>query len=336
LWATNGTPSTTRQVDNSYFYVPLGFNFQNSSAVAVGNRLYYVPVPSAIGEAGELRDLSFAPLNAPSSVTVQTSPANFQQGLSDVTVSWSNDPPDASGVVIQRSTHEDFSTIDASFYAPAPSTRFVDTAPSGAAVYYYRVLAANAAGDSQPSAPAAAIFSAISGIVFSDDNNDGRREAAELGTPGVTVYVDLNGNGRLDFSDIQATTDASGSYFLGGLPEGNYVVREVVPAGYARTTPSTNSAAVQTSAGQAVAGATFGNVAISSVPMNFDYLLVLAQHYGQPGTFATGDVNGDDVVDFADLLAVAQSYGHPLATIAARDSSAVLRIPLKQRAVRKL
>ena len=46
--------------------------------------------------------------------------------------------------------------------------------------------------------------------------------------------------------------------------------------------------------------------------MNFQYLLSLAQHYGQPGTFAMGDANNDGTVNFADLLTVAQSYGRPL------------------------
>ena len=58
--------------------------------------------------------------------------------------------------------------------------------------------------------------------------------------------------------------------------------------------------------------------------MNFDYLLTLAQHYNQPGTFATGDVTGDDTVNFSDLLLVAQDYGHPLSaattSVVAADS----------------
>jgi len=74
----------------------------------------------------------------------------------------------------------------------------------------------------------------------------------------------------------------------------------------------------------------FGDVLVSSVPMDFSYLLTLAQHYGQQGTFATGDVTDDGSVNFADLLLVAQNYGHPLAAAAApvpdvADSVARLR-----------
>lgn len=46
--------------------------------------------------------------------------------------------------------------------------------------------------------------------------------------------------------------------------------------------------------------------------MDFNYLLTLAQHYNQPGTFATGDLNDDGRVNFDDLLILAQNYGHPL------------------------
>jgi len=41
----------------------------------------------------------------------------------------------------------------------------------------------------------------------------------------------------------------------------------------------------------------------------FDDLLVLAQHYGGPGTLADGDFNNDGNVGFDDLLILAQHYG---------------------------
>ena len=44
--------------------------------------------------------------------------------------------------------------------------------------------------------------------------------------------------------------------------------------------------------------------------VNFEDLLNLAQHYGSMnGTYATGDLNGDGKVDFTDLLILAQQYG---------------------------
>ena len=43
--------------------------------------------------------------------------------------------------------------------------------------------------------------------------------------------------------------------------------------------------------------------------VDFNDLLILAQHYGQPGTFPQGDLNGDGTVGFDDLLILAQNYG---------------------------
>ena len=43
--------------------------------------------------------------------------------------------------------------------------------------------------------------------------------------------------------------------------------------------------------------------------VNFQDLLILAQHYGQPGGLADGDFNGDGTVGFDDLLLLAQHYG---------------------------
>ena len=43
--------------------------------------------------------------------------------------------------------------------------------------------------------------------------------------------------------------------------------------------------------------------------VNFQDLLILAQHYGQPGTPSDGDFNADGSVGFDDLLLLAQHYG---------------------------
>jgi ELWxxDGT repeat protein len=157
----------------------------------------------------------------------------------------------------------------------------------------------------------------ISGSVFVDVNHDGRREPGEPNLPGVTVYLDANGNGQLDPGEFQAATDSGGNYAFFNVPAGTYTVRQVPAAGYALTAPLGYSA--QVVAGDVVeSGPVFGDVPISSVPMDFGYLLTLAQHYGQPGTFATGDANGDGLVNFDDLLLVAQNYGHPLSNLARR------------------
>ena len=40
----------------------------------------------------------------------------------------------------------------------------------------------------------------------------------------------------------------------------------------------------------------------------FAELLLIAQNYGRPGSFAQGDLNFDGTIDFADLLLLAQTY----------------------------
>ena len=61
-----------------------------------------------------------------------------------------------------------------------------------------------------------------------------------------------------------------------------------------------------------VAGPAVGETRVSTVPLDFPYRLLLAQHYTLADIFATGDFNGDDKVDFANLLLLAQHYGQPL------------------------
>jgi hypothetical protein len=55
--------------------------------------------------------------------------------------------------------------------------------------------------------------------------------------------------------------------------------------------------------------AILGDLNVDSI-INFDDLLVLAQNYGgSEKTWATGDINYDLTVNFDDLLALAQNYG---------------------------
>jgi hypothetical protein len=157
----------------------------------------------------------------------------------------------------------------------------------------------------------------IAGSVFNDANDNAALDPGETGVAGVRVYLDANNNGVLDPGEISTTTDASGNYSFANLMPGNYVVREIAPSGWARTTPLAAGPAVTVTSGQIAAGPVFGDVQVSSITMNFNYLLLLAQHYGQPGTIADGDLNGDGVVNFSDLLILAQNYGHALPAVAA-------------------
>lgn len=155
----------------------------------------------------------------------------------------------------------------------------------------------------------------IAGSVFNDANNDGVRDNGEIGLGGIIVYADLNNDGKLDPGDPTAATAADGSYALTGLTPGtNYTIREVVPAGYAETAPVGYSGSATAAADHVVAGPVFGDVLLSTVPMDFSYLVKLTRGYGKPGTFANGDLNGDGKIDFTDVVLLARNYGKRLTT----------------------
>jgi len=89
----------------------------------------------------------------------------------------------------------------------------------------------------------------ISGWKFDDRNKNGAKDTGEPGVPGVTVFLDINGDGTLNLTepmtltqfDNLATPDVNetGYYEFAGLigQTGPYVVREIVPDGWIRTYP---------------------------------------------------------------------------------------------------
>ncbi|MCS6977430.1 MAG: FG-GAP-like repeat-containing protein [Gemmatales bacterium] len=67
----------------------------------------------------------------------------------------------------------------------------------------------------------------INGRVFNDVNRDGNEIRGEPGLAGVTVYLDLNGNGQFDPDEPSAVTGPEGTYAFSNLPDGAYQVRVV-------------------------------------------------------------------------------------------------------------
>ena len=82
----------------------------------------------------------------------------------------------------------------------------------------------------------------ISGTKFNDKNGDGVRDLDgvdniagnsddEVGLAGFTVYIDINGNNKLDANEQTALTDATGHFeFASLLPNASYTIREVLTA----------------------------------------------------------------------------------------------------------
>jgi hypothetical protein len=73
----------------------------------------------------------------------------------------------------------------------------------------------------------------ISGMVFNDTDGSGTLNGAETGLAGVTVGLDVNGNGT---ADLTTSTDANGNYSFAGLIPGAYRVVLNPAAGTTLTT----------------------------------------------------------------------------------------------------
>jgi hypothetical protein len=95
-----------------------------------------------------------------------------------------------------------------------------------------------------------------SGTKFHDRNADGDRDAGEPGLPGwqIKLYRDADGDKLLEDSDDgvtgngavpfrpTATTGANGSYSFTNLPNGDYIVCEVLQAGWSQSLPNAGTA----------------------------------------------------------------------------------------------
>ncbi|HUY35198.1 MAG TPA: peptidylprolyl isomerase [Pirellulales bacterium] len=101
----------------------------------------------------------------------------------------------------------------------------------------------------------------VKGTVFSapagDTNVNDRHPLA-----GVTVFIDANNSGVLSNSDVSATTDANGQYFL-NAETGTYHVRVQPPAGFQATTPAGGASDVTLSTGSPQAVQDFGFQAVA-------------------------------------------------------------------------
>jgi subtilisin family serine protease len=80
----------------------------------------------------------------------------------------------------------------------------------------------------------------IEGRVFNDTNGDGIAQTNELGSSGIEVYLDLNGNERRDFDEPRNITDSQGNYSFGNLGSRSYTVRTSLPEGTRLTSPLGN------------------------------------------------------------------------------------------------
>ena len=76
----------------------------------------------------------------------------------------------------------------------------------------------------------------VSGIVYQDLNNNQQQDMTEPGLEGVRLEAVQSGN---VLGAVVSQTD--GSYRIAGLPPGTYLLRLVLPAGFAPVTPQMTS-----------------------------------------------------------------------------------------------
>jgi SdrD B-like domain len=100
----------------------------------------------------------------------------------------------------------------------------------------------------------------IRGIVYRDENENGKFEAGidSPQGPGWRVFIDKNKNGQFDDGEVKADTDANGAYTLKLLAPGQYNVHaQPGSSAYFATAPNPRSVTVP-SAGTIVTGENFG------------------------------------------------------------------------------
>jgi hypothetical protein len=134
----------------------------------------------------------------------------------------------------------------------------------------------------------------ISGTKFADTNGDGVRQPGEAGLAGITVFLEVTCNDRLDKTEVRTTTDANGNYVFTDLKPGTYDVREVVPAGWMQS--SGNPAPVVVVAGADVRAGDFGDFKLAtSFVKGISYSV---KHRGVSRTYASlgGHVKLGDTV----------------------------------------
>jgi len=100
----------------------------------------------------------------------------------------------------------------------------------------------------------------ISGNVFNDLNMNGVQNTGETGLAGWTVFLDADGDGKLDRHEARFVTNSAGGFAFDALPPGAYTLRVVAQTNYSRTT--SKALVVNLGAAQISKGYAFGQVHI--------------------------------------------------------------------------
>lgn len=163
-------------------------------------------------------------------------------------------------------------------------------------------------------------------------------QAVQVGGPPTVVHASFNEQGGVPSVSLQFSENVAPLLSTNSLVVSS--VATTVPVTGVSFDPTTNTAtftlpmSLPSGSYQAVipAGSILGSLLPPNVPgvgyvfnfslmngalagggiVDFNDLVVLARHYGMPGTFADGDINGDGTVGFQDLVLLARNFGRQL------------------------
>ena len=102
------------------------------------------------------------------------------------------------------------------------------------------------------------------GTVYLDANRNRRRDSKDKPLNKWRVFIDDNGDGRLNRGELFARTDSTGAFVLNGLTRGTHSLRVHLPKGYSLTTPKNEEFVLKVGVGQTIKARMFGTTKITA------------------------------------------------------------------------
>jgi Carbohydrate binding module (family 6)/Fibronectin type III domain len=387
-WTDNSTNETGFEIDratNSTFSAGLttftvGSNVTSYSSTGLSaSTTYYYRVRST-NAAGDSANTATVNATTHATTTVPSAPSGLSAtaaSSSQINLSWTDNSNNETGFEIDRATNSSFSAGLTSFTVGANVTTYASTGLSASTTYYYRVRSTNAAGDSANTATASATTHASSAartatnvIQFesvgsvSGDVNSGAAVTAGSHISGLAPneyvkYASVNfGAGTTQFrgkiaspisgtaQTIEIRVDSTtgpllATWSVQGTGSWSTILDRTITVTGTTITGVRDLFFVVPSTGttNGLALYDFNFVAAPSLVaplagdanndgiVNFGDLLVLAQNYGRSSSlWEHGDFDGDGLVGFSDLLALAQNYQQQTASLSSSPFSSRSRI----------
>ncbi|HEY0007525.1 MAG TPA: SdrD B-like domain-containing protein, partial [Tepidisphaeraceae bacterium] len=129
----------------------------------------------------------------------------------------------------------------------------------------------------------------IGGFLWNDGNTDGVQNSNETRSGARVVFIDADGDRKLDTGEKQTSSDAQGNYQFTGLAAGTYEVTRVFPTGYRLSNDPSGALRITVAAGQQMLTA---NIGTTDAP--------ITTPGGSIGGYLFNDSNANGVQDGAE------------------------------------